>query len=438
MQTSSRLLSLDVMRGLTIAGMILVNNPGDWGNVYRPLLHADWHGCTPTDWVFPFFLFMVGVAIPLALGKRKDEGEDLRKIYYKIISRSTIIIGIGLFLTAHPNFYFKDKSSPWYIVHLILMAIAMISVFTREVLNQTQFKTETWQQRRKWVSYLALVAASGMVLVGIFYYDFSHMRFPGVLQRIGLVYLVCGLLFLKASTRMQLLTGIALLLIYWGLMTLVPVPGGIAPNLEAETNLGAWLDRAIFSTNHLWAAVKTWDPEGLLSTIPAIGTGIAGMLTGEWLRTSKTDHEKVNGLLAVGALMFALGLIWNEVFPLNKKIWTSSYVVYMAGISLLFLGTIYWLVDIKGWKGWIKPFQVYGVNALFAFVLSGVVARLLGTIKVAVPEGEPIGLGAWLYQHSFATFLSPMNASLAWAICNVLLILGACWILYRNKIYIKV
>ena len=124
MQTSSRLLSLDVMRGLTIAGMILVNNPGDWGNVYAPLLHADWHGCTPTDWVFPFFLFMVGVAIPLALGKRKDEGEDLRKIYYKIISRSLIIIGIGLFLTAHPNFYFKDKSSPWYIVHLILMAIA--------------------------------------------------------------------------------------------------------------------------------------------------------------------------------------------------------------------------------------------------------------------------------------------------------------------------
>ena len=143
-------------------------------------------------------------------------------------------------------------------------------------------------------------------------------------------------------------------------------------------------------------------------------------------------------MLAVGALLFALGLIWNEVFPLNKKIWTSSYVVYMAGISLLFLGTIYWLVDIKGWKGWIKPFQVYGVNALFAFVLSGVVARLLGTIKVGVPEAEPIGLGAWLYQHSFVTFLSPMNASLAWAICNVLLILGACWILYRNKIYIKV
>jgi uncharacterized membrane protein YeiB len=163
MQTSTRLLSLDVMRGLTIAGMILVNNPGDWGNVYRPLLHADWHGCTPTDWVFPFFLFMVGVAIPLALGKRKDQGEDLRKIYYKIVSRSTIIIGIGLFLTAHPNFYFKDKSSTWYIVHLVLMAIAMISVFTREVLNQTQFKTEIWQQRRKWISYLALAAASGTV-----------------------------------------------------------------------------------------------------------------------------------------------------------------------------------------------------------------------------------------------------------------------------------
>lgn len=438
MQTPGRLLSLDVMRGLTIAGMILVNNPGDWGNVYPPLLHADWHGCTPTDWVFPFFLFMVGVAIPLALGKRKDRGDDLRQIYYKIAIRSFIIIGIGLFLTAHPNFYFTDKGSPWYIVHLIVMAIAMIAVFTREVLNQAQFKTDTWQTRRKWVSYLALAAAACMVILGFFYYDFSHMRFPGVLQRIGLVYLACGFLFLKASPKMQFMVGAGLLLLYWGLMTLVPVPGGIAPNLEAETNLGAWLDRAIFSTNHLWAAVKTWDPEGLLSTIPAIGTGIAGMLTGEWLRTDKSDYEKVSGMLAVGTLLFALGLIWNEVFPLNKKIWTSSYVLYMAGISLFFLGTIYWLVDIKGWKGWIKPFQIYGVNALFAFVLSGVVARLLGTIKVAVPDGEPIGLGAWLYQHSFVTFLSPMNASLAWAICNVLLIWSACWILYRNRIYIKV
>jgi predicted acyltransferase len=438
MQTANRLLSLDVMRGLTIAGMILVNNPGDWGNLYAPLEHAEWHGCTPTDWVFPFFLFMVGVAIPLALGKRKERGDDQGQISRKIVSRSLIIIGLGLFLAAHPMFYFRDKTSPWFVVHLVIMAIAMLTVFTREVLNQSQFQTVVWQQRRKWVSYLAWAMIAGMVVLGFFYYDFSHMRFPGVLQRIGLVYLACGFLFLKTTPKVQLLTGIGLLLLYWALMTLVPVPDGYAPNLDMETNLAAWFDRTILTTNHLWAAAKTWDPEGLLSTLPAIATGIAGMLTGEWLRSNRTDYEKVSGILAVGALLFALGLIWNEVFPLNKKIWTSSYVVYMAGISLLFLGTIYWLVDIKGWKGWIAPFQVYGVNALFAFLLSGIVGRLLGVIKVAVPEGEPIGIGSWMYQHSFAGILSPINASLAWAICMVVFIWSACWILYRNRIYIKV
>lgn len=438
MQTTNRLLSLDVMRGLTIAGMILVNNPGDWGNVYPPLLHADWHGCTPTDWVFPFFLFMVGVAIPLALGKRKEQGEGLPQIYRKILLRSLIIIGLGLFLTAHPTFYFKDPQSPWYVVHYILMATAMIAVFTRELLNQSQFQHETWQQRRKWVSYLAWTAIAGMVVLGIFYYDFSHLRIPGVLQRIGLVYLACGFLFLKASPKGQVLVGLGLLLLYWGLLSWVPIPGGVAPNLNMGTDLGAWLDRAILGTQHLWAAAKTWDPEGILSTLPAIGTGIAGMLAGEWLRSNRSDYEKVSGLLAVGALVFALGLIWSGVFPLNKKIWTSSYVLYMAGISLLFLGTIYWLVDIKGWKSWIAPFQVYGVNALFAFVLSGILGDLLYAIKVQGPEGEAIGIGAWLYQNSFAQWLSPLNASLAWALCNVAVIWLACWILYRQRIYIKV
>jgi predicted acyltransferase len=433
----NRLLSLDVMRGLTIAGMILVNNPGDWGQVYAPLLHADWHGCTPTDWVFPFFLFMVGVAIPLAIGGRKDQNEGLGALYRKILVRSLIIFGLGLYLAAFPKFRFNTTGG-MLTIHYVLLTVATLAVFTREILNQSQFKVEPWPQRRRYVSWLALAAAVGMALIGIFYYDFSNLRIPGVLQRIALVYLACGFLFLKSSPKGQLIVATALLFSYWALMTLVPVPGGIAPNLEAETNLGAWFDRTVLSTNHLWSASKTWDPEGFLSTLPAIGTGIAGMLTGEWLRSTRSNLEKVSGVLVLGVICLALGLIWNEVFPLNKKIWTSSYVVYMAGVSLLTLGAIMWLVDIKGWQGWIYPFRVMGVNALFAFVLSGILAKLSFMIKVGGTPEEPLSLSSWIYQSFFVPFFAPKNASLGYALLNVLVVWLACWVLYRRKIFIKV
>lgn len=372
MDTSKRLLALDVFRGITIAGMIMVNNPGDWTTTYAPLLHADWHGCTPTDWVFPFFLFIVGVAIPLALGRRKAEGADQKALITKIIKRTLAIFGIGLALHLIPKF------------------------------------------------------------------DFAHLRIPGVLQRIALVYGACAIIFLKTNWRTQLYIGIGLLIGYWMLMTLVPVPGGIAPNLEAETNLGAWLDRLIFTSDHLWSQAKTWDPEGLLSTLPAIVTGIIGMLTGQWLKTQRNDYEKLTGIFAVGVILLSLGLIWNTVFPINKKIWTSSYVLYVGGAALLFLGVVYWVVDVLQYRRWIKPFVVYGTNALIAYVFAGLIAKLMFGISWPGPNDTVITLKDVIYQAAYQPFLSPMNASLAWALTNVLVVLGLVWILYRKNIFIRV
>lgn len=372
MNESNRLLSLDVFRGITIAGMILVNNPGSWSTVYSPLLHADWHGCTPTDLVFPFFLFMVGVAIPLALGKRKERGDARRAIYLKIFRRTLLIFGIGLFLAAFPKF------------------------------------------------------------------QFGALRIPGVLQRIALVYCACAVLFLQSDWKGLLKWSVGLLLGYWGLMTLVPVPGGYPPNLDAETNLGAWLDRTILTSDHLWRQSKTWDPEGLLSTLPAIVTGLTGVLTGLWIKTSRNNYEKLTGMFAVGAILVLVGLCWNLVFPINKKIWTSSYVLYAGGLALVSLGVVYWLVDVLGKKGWIKPFVVYGTNALFAFVLSGLFAKTMGLIRLPAAEGETQSMGQWLYQNLFLSWLPDYPASLGYALFNVLLILGITWILYSRRIFIKV
>jgi predicted acyltransferase len=374
MEQSKRLLSLDVFRGITIAGMILVNTPGDWSHVYPPLLHADWHGSTPTDWVFPFFLFIMGVAIPLALGRRIEEGANRQQIMLKILRRALLIFLIAMFLSGFPKF------------------------------------------------------------------DFATIRIPGVLTRIALVYLFCSLIFVYVKNwHTQVWISVGLLLGYWALMTLVPVPDGNPPNLQPETNLGAWLDRTVFGTNHLWKQSLTWDPEGLLSTLPAIVTGMLGVFTGLWLKTDRNHYEKLTGIFAVGTILLAIGLMWHPLFPINKKLWTSSYVIYVGGLGLLFLGLVYWVVDVLSYKGWIKPFVVFGTNALFAYVLSGFLIKLSALIRIPTAEGESQGLLSWIYSHLFEpVFASPYNASLAYAIAYVLLILGLTWILYWRKIFIKV
>jgi len=371
MDQQQRLLSLDIFRGITIAGMILVNNPGTWDEVYAPLLHADWHGVTPTDWIFPFFIFIVGVAIAYALGKRKEQ-VNRKALIQKIVKRTLIICGIGLFLNGFP------------------------------------------------------------------YFNLGTIRIPGVLQRIALVYGATSMLFLYLNPRQLFWVGVGCLLGYWGLMTLVPVPGVGAPNLEPSTNLGAWLDRTVMN-GHLWSQSKTWDPEGLLSTLPAIGTGISGVLAGLWLRKPGDGYQKASGLLAIGVILLALAGIWDLVFPINKKIWTSSYVLYTSGAALLFLGTVYWLVDLKGYKAWTKPFVVYGTNALFVFVMSGLVAKLLYTIKWTTEAGEEITAKTWLWESVYEpAFASVKLASLAFAMTNVLFFLALSWVLYVKKIFIKV
>ncbi len=431
MDTSNRLLALDVFRGMTIAGMILVNNPGSWSTIYKPLEHAEWHGCTPTDLVFPFFLFMVGMAIPIALGRRKEAGEGLGALRFKIATRTLIIFGLGLLMAAFPRFGFKEGHEALWGPHLALLTIGLLSIFWRGASPDAR--------QRKIAGWIALAAATGMLLIGIWAYNLTTLRIPGVLQRIALVYCACAFIFLATDMRRQLWIGAGLLLLYWALMALVPIPGGVAPNLEPETNLGAWIDRALLN-GHLWSQSRTWDPEGLLSTLPAVVTGMIGMQAGNWVKTRRSAYEHLTGIFAIGVLLTALGLIWDLAFPINKKIWTSSYVLYTGGIALLFLGMIYWVIEVLQYRRWARFFEVYGMNALFIFVLSGIVVKLMAAIKfTGGPDGTPgLNLQGWLYQNCFKSVLSDYNASLAYAIFNVLFFWGIALLLYKRKIFIKV
>jgi len=361
-----RLISLDVLRGITIAAMILVNDPGSWEYVYAPLKHAPWHGCTPTDLVFPFFLFMVGMAITIALSKRVAAGADTAALTRKIFKRSVIIFAIGLLLNGFPN------------------------------------------------------------------YDLSSIRIPGVLQRIAVVYLICSLIFIRTTWIGQLRWGVTLLVVYWILMTFVPVPGIGDPNLEPETNLGAWLDNLLLG-GHLWSASKVWDPEGILSTIPAIVTGLSGVLAGHLIKSSITEAQKVVWMFVVGAACIFLGLFWDLSFPINKALWTSSYVLYTSGIALQCLAVCYWFIDVLGYKSWTTPWVAFGMNALSAYVLSGLLARLLGLIEVGDQS-----LKAWIFENLFASWLAPYNASLAFAMVFVLCLFIPSWMLYKKGVIIKV
>lgn len=367
---NDRLVSLDVFRGITIAGMVLVNNPGTWSQIYWPLAHATWHGWTPTDLIFPFFLFIVGVAIPLAFGRRMEQGGSKRDLYIKIVRRTLIIFALGIFLAGFP------------------------------------------------------------------YFHLSTIRIPGVLQRIAVCYLFASVIFLNTKVRTQILVTVALCLLYWGLMTLLHTPGFSAGDLTKEGSLASFIDRKVLGP-HIWKQGKVFDPEGLLSTIPAIATTLFGVLTGQWLRTEKSPYEKVAGLFAAGAACIVIGWCWNPFFPINKSLWTSSYVFFTGGLALEFLAFCYWLIDIKKYQRWAKPFVVFGVNAIVLFVGTGLMAKVMGLIRL--PWGEKtISSQGWIFQKLFLSWASPINASLAYALVFILLWLGLTWILYRRKIFIKI
>ena len=391
-----RLISLDVFRGITIAGMLLVNDPGTWSAIFPPLEHAAWDGWTPTDLIFPFFLFIVGITTYLSMSARRARGDDDRALVKQILRRGIIIYLLGFAMAMFP-FY------QWGTIDSLPNATA-------------------WQR---------------------IVFRIEHVRILGVLPRIGIVYICAGLLTLKTTLKQQVIIIASLLLGYWFAMTLIPVPGenaiGAALLHTKDRNLAAYLDRLILGTNHTWIGSVTFDPEGPLSTIPAIGTAMLGVIAGRWLSLKeKPLLERISALFAVGSLGMVLGLMWNWSFPINKSLWTSSYVLFTAGMACVALATIMWIVDYVNVKWWTKPFVVFGVNPIVAFVGSGVMARLIYTLWHVNYNGKSTAVQDAIYQSVFLPWLPERVASLAFAISFVLLWYGILLVLYRKKIILKV
>jgi predicted acyltransferase len=369
-----RIDALDAFRGMAIAGMLLVNNPGSWAAIYPPLAHAEWHGWTPTDLIFPFFVFVVGITTHLSLGTRALRGDPSGAITLGILRRGGLIILLGLLLQAFP-----------------FVPLERI----------------------------------------------TELRFPGVLQRIGVCYIAAALLSRGRSNRAVWGMVAVLLLGYWAVQALVAPPGVASPTLDVPGDtLSAWIDRVVFG-GHLWKQSKTWDPEGLLSTLPAIGTCLLGVLAGRRLGSERPMADRLNDLFAAGAIGSVAGLMWNWVFPINKNLWTSSYVLFTAGIAALTLAACAWLIDVQGLKHWAAPFITYGKNPLVAFVGSGLMARTMGLIHVSM-GGESVSLQEGIYRSAFASWLAPHNASLAYAIAFVVLWYGILRVLEKRGLMVRV
>ena len=351
------------MRGFTIAAMILVNYPGSWQSVYSPLLHADWDGLTPTDLIFPFFLFIVGVSIALAYSRRLDAGGSKRDMYRKILVRSLKIYAVGMILNLIPDFNFLD------------------------------------------------------------------LRWTGVLHRIAIVFFVCAILFLTTNWKTQVWLALIILVGYWLAMVLIPVPGQGVVSLEPGLNLAAWIDSQFLPGRKYQG---TWDPEGILSTLPAIATGITGLLAGRLLLVKISPQEKANYLMALGLLSVALGYFWHLGFPVNKNLWSSSFVLITSGLASWVLGAIYFMVDIKGKSKGTNVGIVFGANAIAVYVL----ADLLSLIFYRLPVG-----GQSLNQQFVSGFsnagMQPEFASMLYALLFVSINFIPAYILYKKKIFIK-
>jgi predicted acyltransferase len=378
---SPRLLSLDVLRGATMASMILVNDPGDWSHVYPPLDHSEWNGCTPTDLVFPFFLFMMGVSIVYAMEKRKEAVQDHGKLIWHAFKRmiTLLLINYGV------HFLFQFMSGNFNIMEIL-----------------------------------------------------RNLRLPGVLPRIAVVYFICTVIYLKTTAKTRVWLFVGALIGYWLMMTLIPVPGVGYANLNPETNLGAWLDRLVFGTKHLWQESKVWDPEGILGTLPAIGTGLFGIRVGTWLkRTDKDAATKVAWMFVFGIGAIVLALFWDFFFPINKKLWTSSFVLYTGGLATITLASLYWLIDVMNYKKATPFFVAFGMNSITAYVLADIVPGIMGSIKMSY-HGQQTNLYGYLYQTAIVPFFTPINASLVAAIALVFIIWLFMWPLYKRNIIIKV
>ena len=374
---SQRLMCLDVYRGLMVAGMILVDNPGSDEKAYWPIMHARWNGWTPADFIFPSFLFLVGISMVYSFAARQKRGETKRQIFLHAIKRSLILIAIGLLVNASP-------------------------------------------------------------IIGL---DFHTWRFEGVTQRIGICYFFASILELWAGRRDQWVALAACLVGYWALLRFVPVPGAGIPGrdipfMDQVQNLPAWFDRKLFM-GHLYDGTR--DPEGIIHTIPAIGTTMIGVLTGHWLRNQKDARKLIGGMVLFGVLGMVGGEIWNRWFPINKNLWTSSFVMFSGGFALLFISLLYWMVEVKRWRGaWTMPILVFGMNAIAGFVADSLIYGPGYTFTARGPNGATMNwheaAQAWLE----AAGLGTANASLLYSLGAVAICWMMLWFLWRKKIFLKV
>jgi len=370
MSTSKRILSVDIFRGVTIAAMILVNNPGTWASIYPPLEHAEWHGLTPTDLIFPFFLFIVGMSITFAYTKKKEQGIDA-DVYKKIISRTLKLIILGLIL-------------------------------------------------------------AGFTIEFPFFKDLSDLRLPGVLQRIGVVFFISSLLFLHLNWRALLSIFVVILIGYFLLMTQLPIDGHL-PLLTRGSDWAAVIDMKMLTNAHTWK--NDYDPEGILSTIPAIATTIMGMFLGMTiLNKSKSHSDKLKFFIVVGLISLIAGYLWSLIFPLNKALWTSSYVLVTGGYASLIFAAIYYIADVLGHSSWGKPAIIFGSNAITVFFLSGLIGRIFGMVKLT--NGQSIHENLYNLLSSIVTI--PKLSSMIYAIFVIVFYYFVALTMYKKKIFIKV
>lgn len=365
-ENSGRLISLDAFRGITIAAMILVNFPGNGGHVFAPLKHTHWNGITPTDLIAPFFLFIVGVSITFSYTKRLEAGVSPGKLYPKLISRSIKIFAVGMFLN----------------------------------------------------------------ILGLFPdFSFADIRYAGTLHRIAIVFLVCGIIFLKTKWKTQAVIGAVILVVYWLVIYLIPTPGYGKVMLERGINIAAWIDNE-YMPGRLYQG--NWDPEGILSTFPSIVTGITGMLAGTLLLKIKSQEYKVLYLFLFGFLSTILGVVWNWVFPLNENLWTSSFVLFTSGLASMTLASSILVVDILNYRKYAQFGVIYGSNAISIYVLADIFAIIFYGIKIG---------GNSLNDHFFNVFTSiggaPKFVSMIYALMYVGILFIPAYFLYKRKIFIK-
>lgn len=387
-QKPKRLLALDVLRGITVAGMILVNNPGSWGSIYAPLRHAEWHGLTPTDLVFPFFMFIMGVSTYFSL--RKYEFKLTAGCLFKIVKRTVLIFLIGIFLA-------------WF------------GLFFRGIMTGATL----WDA----------------------VFNFNHIRILGVLPRLGLCYGAGAVIALLCKKR-TLPWAVAGLLVIYSLLLIFG--NGFA---FADTNIIAIVDNKVLGPDHMYTdtvgGVKLkFDPEGLLSTLPSIAHMLIGFICGGLIMKTRDNNMRINSLFIAGTILTFAGFLLDYGIPINKKIWSPTFVLTTCGLASSFLGLLIWIIDIKGHARWSRFFEVFGINPLFLFCLSGILATIIGLVKIpyAAAGADVISIKNWVYQ----IFLMPICrddatlASLIFALLFVLLNWCVGYVLYKKKIYIKI